>query len=394
MRSWAMNERPFLIAGGGIAGLAAGLALARTGRSVQVFERAEAFEETGAGIQISPNAVRALRFLGAWDAIEPNCAMPSEIHVCDGRSGALLQRIRLGKSFESRFGAPYRVAHRADLLQGLLQTAQVTPLIDLHTGKKVQGAENTDRGALLHFTGGAPEHGAAIIAADGIRSTIRNAIMVRREPVYRGHAIYRALVPFDKVPLSIAADCVTLWLYPGGHVVHYAVSNWRQFNIVAALDSPWREDGWRQPAAKAEVTNGFADAAAPLAELLATVLAWTKFAAADLDPFPAWTHGNIALIGDAAHANLPYLAQGAAMALEDTCVLANCLASKPSIAAGLADYARLRQPRTARIQRESRRLASLYHARGLVALARNTVMWLAGPQYALERNQWIYNWEP
>lgn len=389
-----MNDQPFLIAGGGIAGLAASLALARIGRQVQVFERAASFDEEGAGLQISPNAVLCLRLLGAWDALEPDCISPSEIHIRDGQSGALLQRIRLGKLFESRFGSPYRVAHRADLLRGLLQTAQSSPRIGLHTGRNVERAESTSQGARLHLPEGQPVDGTAAIAADGIHSKVRNMIVGDGKPVYGGHAIYRALIPFEKVPLAIIADCVTLWLYPGGHVVHYAVSHWRQFNIVAALDSPWREEGWSQPATAGEVANGFAKAANPLAELLNAISIWKKFAAADRQPANSWSTGHLALIGDAAHASLPYLAQGAAMALEDAVSLANSISTNSSIPTALMDYTRLRQPRTARIQSESRRLAGIYHARGLTILARNAALRLLGPHYSLERNQWIYEWQP
>ncbi len=389
-----MNDRPFLIAGGGIAGLAASLALAGTGRSAEVFEKAAAFQEEGAGLQMSPNAVRCLRLLGAWEAIEPHCTSPSEIHIRDGRSGALLQRIKLGESFAARFGAPYRVTHRADLLGALLQTVNACPLVTLHTGCSAARAENTDHGARLHFTDGRVVDGAAVIAADGIHSVLRRIIVGDGEPAYGGQAIYRALVPFDKVPLAIAADCVTLWLYPGGHVVHYAVSGWQQFNIVAILDSRWREDGWEQPARPEEVTGGFAHTAGPLADLLASVKSWKRFAAADRHPVTAWSQGNIALVGDAAHASLPYLAQGAAMALEDAVMVAKCVSAEPGIPVALANYARLRQPRTARIQREARRLAGIYHARGTMASMRNALLRLLGPEQAMRRNRWIYGWVP
>ncbi|HUR43369.1 MAG TPA: FAD-dependent monooxygenase [Aestuariivirga sp.] len=394
MPSWVMNDRPFLIAGGGIAGLATSLALARVGLSSAVFEQAPAFGEAGAGLQISPNAVHCLRYIGAWDAVEANCVAPNEIHVRDGRSGKILQRIPVGKSFEAQFGAPYRVAHRSDLLQALLRTAEASPHIALHTARTVEKAENTGCGTRLHFTDGAIAEGAAVIAADGISSSIRKTIVGDGKPIYGGHAIYRALLPFDKVPLSIAADCVTLWLYPGGHAVHYAVSNWRQFNIIVALESPRAEDGWGEPAGKAEVLNGLADAADPLAELLAGVPTWLKWAASDRLPVDQWSSGNIALIGDAAHASLPYIAQGAAMALEDACVLAKCLREEPGVKTTLAKYASQRQPRTARIQAEARRLGNLYHARGLNALARNTALHWLGAEHALERNRWIYEWKP
>jgi len=305
-----------------------------------------------------------------------------------------LQRIRLGKSFAARFGAPYRVTFRADLLRGLLQRTHSSAHITLHAGRMVGRGENTDQGARLYFTDGRSVEGAAAVAADGIHSAIRKTIVDDAGPVYGGHAIYRALLPFEKVPLSIAADCVTLWLYPGGHVVHYAVSNWRRFNIVAVLDSRWREEGWSQPATAGEVANGFAKAANPLAELLNAIPIWKKFAAADRQPANSWSTGHLALIGDAAHASLPYLAQGAAMALEDAVILANCVSTNSSIPTALMDYTRLRQPRTARIQSESRRLGTIYHARGLQAPARNLALRLLGPHYSLQRNQWIYEWQP
>lgn len=389
-----MDDQPFLIAGGGIAGLAASLALARIGRPAQVFERSPAFEEVGAGLQMSPNAVHALRLLGAWEAVEPNCISPSEIHVRDGRSGAMLQRIFLGKSFEAQFGAPYRVAHRSDLLSGLLQTAQSSASIDLHTGRNVERAENTDRGALLHFDTGTIVEGAAVIAADGIHSKIREMIVDDGGAVYAGQTIYRALLPFEKVPLPIVADCVTLWLYPGGHAVHYAVSNWRQFNVVAVLESQWVAEGWSEPAGTAEVVNGFARAADPLLDLLSAVPGWKKFAAADRQFAAIWHTGNIALAGDAAHAILPYLAQGAAMALEDAATLAKCIVTESSLPVAVGNYASMRQPRTARIQHESRRLADIYHAHGLRGVARNAALRLMGPQQALARNRWIYEWKP
>jgi salicylate hydroxylase len=285
------------------------------------------------------------------------------------------------------------VAHRSDLLRALLLTAD-SARIPLHAGRTVEKAENALHGARLHLAEGAAIDGAAAVGADGIHSTIRQTILGDGNPIYGGHALYRALIPFDKVPLSIAADCVTLWLYPGGHAVHYAVSNWRHCNIVVALESPWSQGGWGEPASKSEVMVGFIDASDPLAELLACVPAWLKWAACDRPPTDSWSSRNIALLGDAVHPSLPYLAQGAAMAIEDACVLAKCVAVNSSIAAAFADFASQRQPRTAHIQREARRLGKLYHASGLLALARNTVLRCAGPEHALERNRWIYEWKP
>ncbi|MBI2718780.1 MAG: FAD-dependent monooxygenase [Rhizobiales bacterium] len=385
-----MAQLPVLIAGGGIAGLAASLGLARKGLAAQVFEQSKEFSEVGAGLQMSPNAVRALQWLGAWEAIEPNCVTPSEIHVRDGRTAALLQRLRLGKPFEQSFGAPYRVAHRADLLAGLVAAARSSPLPQLNTGASVVATH----GAAIELSDGRRELGMAVIAADGIGSTLRQQAWPSTAPEFRGHAIYRALIPLAAVPPAIANDCVTLWLYPGGHVVHYAVSAWRQFNIVAAIDSPWTADAWSEPGDPAELKAAFADAALSLAELIAAPPNWLRWAGADLAPRANWTRGPLALAGDAAHATLPYLAQGAAMALEDACILAASLGRDTDVAGALAHYEHERRPRTARIQLASRRLAGLYHARGVTALARNAALKLAPADHLLRRYGWIYDWRP
>lgn len=385
-----MERDEFLIAGGGIAGLAAALGFARIGRPSRLFEQHPQFEEVGAGLQISPNAVRALQWLGAWEQLEQACVVPSEIHVRDGRTGNLLQRIRLGKPFEDRFGAPYRVAHRADLLAALLAAAGLRSEIELNAGCAVQSA--SPEVPSVRIANGGVEKGLAIIAADGVRSPLRQQFWPGSQAIYRGHAIHRALITFPDVPPEIEADCVSLWLYRGGHVVHYAVSQWQHFNIVATIDSPWTAPGWSDSAQTSEVISFFADAADPLAAILARPKAWLKWAGSDIEPLETWTTGNLALIGDAAHATLPFLAQGAAMSLEDACVLARALDKHRGIDTSFAAYAGARLPRTRRIQIESRRLAPIYHLSGAKAVARNAMLKLLGPQHALARNEWIYDW--
>ncbi len=387
MPSWGMDQQPFLIAGGGIAGLAAGLALAKNRRSSRIFEQAPAFEEVGAGLQMSPNGVSALRWLGAWEAIENSCVIPTELHVRNGLSGAILQRVRFGKSFEQRFGAPYRVAHRADLLNALLATARTSGCIELNTGAAVTAAASTAGGASLTLNNVRTANGPAVIAADGIESRLRQQIWPASRPVFRGQAIYRALIPFEHVPPAIAADCVTLWLYPGGHVVHYAVSNWRRFNIVAVLSSRRRD-----ASAAADVKYAFADATDDLAALLAAPSGWSQWIAADIEPLATWVSGNIVLTGDAAHATLPYLAQGAVMSLEDACVLGSCISIAP-VNEAFESYQAARLLRTQRIQSESRRLAKTYGARGTLAFIRNRVMSLMGKNFTLNRYAWIYDWQ-
>ena len=389
-----MSENPFLVAGGGIAGLAASLGLAASGRRVRLFEQASAFEEVGAGLQMSPNAVSALRALGAWDAIEPHCVVPTEIHVRDGVTGSLLQRIRLGKNFENKFGAPYRVAHRADLLAALLSVAKTTRGISLHTTSRVSGARSTEVGAVLQLANGEEPAGAAVIGADGIHSAVRMSALGGAAPQPRGHTLYRALLPFDAVPPAIAADAVTLWLLPGAHAVHYPVSAWRQFNVVLAVEQQWPDAGWSAPATPAEVGPHFDAACDALTELIAKPLTWLKWCGASLDPLPTWQSGNVLVVGDAAHAALPYLAQGAAMALEDAVVLGDCLSRSNLVAEALTDFESRRRPRCSRIQAQSLALGQTYHAGGVRRLARNLALRAMTPAGFLNRLHWIYDWRP
>ena len=389
-----MDDHPILIAGGGIGGLAAALGLARQGRPVRLFEQAAAFEEIGAGLQMSPNGVRALKALGAWDAIEPSCVIPSEIHMRDGRSGALLQRIRLGKTFEDRFGAPYRVCHRGDLLAGLVTAARRNFAIELNTGKRATGVDDGKAAMRLDFADGSSATGAAVIAADGIRSSLRAAVAGSVQPMQRGIILYRGLLPLQRVPPEIEADCVTLWVCPGAHVVHYPVSNWRNFNIVVAIDGTLPDDGWKTPAHAGEVPKRLPGVCEELAQLLAAPASWMRWPGADLPPLPAWSKGRLALLGDAAHATLPFLAQGAVMALEDAVVLSREVARTPDVAAAFGSYERQRRDRTAKIQDQSRAMSRIYHASGLTAAARNLTLQLAGPAFALGRLEWIYRWTP
>lgn len=389
-----MSNQTILVAGGGIGGLAAALGLARQGRPVRLFEQAQAFEEVGAGLQMSPNGVRALKALGAWEAVEPACVIPSEIHMRDGLSGALLQRIRLGKPFEERFGAPYRVCHRADLLAGLVASARRNFAIELNTGRRVTGVEDSGEAAALAFADGTTARGEAVIAADGVRSALRAAVAGEVSLTPRGVILYRGLMPLPRVPPEIEADCVTLWLCPGAHVVHYPVSNWRNFNVVVALDGSLPDEGWKTPAHSGEISKRLAGVCEELSLLLAAPATWMRWPGTDLPALPQWSKGRIALLGDAAHATLPFLAQGAVMALEDAVVLSRQLTQTPQPAEAFRAYEQQRRARTAKIQEQSRAMSRIYHASGVIAAGRNLALRLSGPSFALGRLEWIYRWAP
>lgn len=380
-----MASHLILIAGGGIAGLAAALGLARQGRESIVFEQAPAFEEIGAGLQLGPNAVRALQWLGAWDAVAPSCVTPAEILIRDGHSGTTLQRIALGAAFEARFGAPYRVVHRGDLLRGLLTVAQQSTAITLHLKSPVRRFVDGPSGIAVTLASGEQVTGSHLIAADGIHSHIRDHMLDDGPPLYRGHTIYRALPDIAALPGAVQRNAVCLWLCRGGHLVHYPVSGGGKLNMVAAIDRHWVSDRWNEVADTEGLHAVFSNTVPPLAMLLANALAWRKWAAAERVIPPSWTKGRVSLIGDAAHASLPYLAQGAAMALEDAVAIARNLDSPET-------YTQLRRSRTVRVQTISRQLGRIYHLRGGARLARNLAMTMTPP--ILDRLAWLYDYDP
>ena len=375
-----MADSPFLIVGGGIAGLAAGLGLARIGKPSHIFEKAPSLDEIGAGLQLGPNAARALQYLGAWDAVTPHCVSPAEIQVRDGKSGNILQRLPLGAEFEKQFGAPYRVAHRADLQNALLESVRSKPNIELQTNAEVTDVSIAE--TRLALKSGKSHAGQAIIAADGVHSMIRSHLtgQLRKNPI--GHMLHRGLAPIASVPASVNVDVVTLWLFPGGHVVNYAVSNWRHFNTVAAVED-----------SKISLGTAFAGACQPLADILEQKINWTKWPALDLAPVRNWVTNRTVLIGDAAHASLPYLAQGAAMALEDACTLSNAIQSTNELESAFRDFAQSRFTRTSAIQKKSRQLGRIYHARGVLRQARNAVLKSTPSPQFINRLSWIYDWQ-
>jgi salicylate hydroxylase len=375
-----MLDSPYLIVGGGIAGLATALGVAKSGRSSHILEKAPVFETAGAGLQLGPNAARALQYLGAWDAVAPTCVSPEEIHIRDGLSGKILQRVILGKIFEKRYGVPYRVAHRADLQNGLLACVRTQPNIMLQTHAEVTDAviEKTT----LTLKSGETLNARAIIGADGVHSTIRKKIQTEVTPRNIGHTIFRCLVPIGRISSNIEANMVTLWLYPGGHIVHYAVSAGKLFNIVVSAESR-----------NASPATAFQNACPPLAELLNAQRHWQAWQAYDFAPNPGWSQNNTVLVGDAAHASLPYLAQGAAMALEDACVLSTNLYQTTNIPLAIKTFAETRFKRTAAVQSLSRRFGKVYHARTGIRLARNAIFQIMPASLFTKNLSWIYAWK-
>jgi salicylate hydroxylase len=389
---------PVLIAGAGIGGLTAALALARIGIASALFDQAELIEETGAGIQLSPNATRVLVALGLADRLKGAIVAPTAIRL-RASSGRDIATMPIAK-MEARHGAPYWVVHRADLQGALLGAVEAEPRISLTLGAKVDDFD-IDAAGVRTFVrgpgvpGGAERRGSALIGADGLWSVIRDRLGDRALPRYAGRTAWRALVPAVNLPKRFAEPVVHLWIGPFGHLVHYPVRAGMAVNIVAVARDPWQSAAWNTPASREEVLARFPAPqwAGTTRDLLAAPERWQKWPLGDRAPSRSWGRGPVTLAGDAAHPMLPFIAQGAAMAIEDAAVLARELALTPNDSAtALRRYEMARQPRTARVQRTSRRNDWAYHLGFPANHIRDALLRALGGERLLTRYDWLYGW--
>ena len=314
-----------LIAGGGIGGLACAIALSQTGWKAVVLERAEAFEEAGAGIQLGPNATRLLSRWGVWQGLEAARVLPQRLLIHDGLSGNLLAQVPLGQAM-GRYGAPYAALHRADLQAALLDKAKRSKAIRIQTGFEVTGFEETKNGITVKSGNGKQASGAGLIGADGLRSTIRAQLDIGVEPQPSGHTAWRALLPANAAPMGFGPADIGLWLGPGAHMVHYAVKGGAKVNLVAVVEGDLADQGWNAPGEPQDLLPRFMVWSAAPRSLLEAATAWRRWALASAKPLGRWGDGRVTLLGDAAHPILPFLAQGGAMAIEDAAMLAQAIA--------------------------------------------------------------------
>jgi salicylate hydroxylase len=388
-----------LVVGAGIGGLTAALALARKGIAVALFDQAERLEEAGAGIQLSPNATRILVALGLAGRLAPAIVVPAAIRLRAGRTGRDIATIPLGAVAQERYGAPYWVVHRADLQQALLAAVATEPRITLTLGTKVERFTVDGGGVHAKVVGFPAPSGAALIGADGLWSGLWAQLGNSAPPLFPGRTAWRALMPAAELPPADADAIVNLWLGAGGHIVHYPVRGGAAVNIVAVAADPssntTSSTGWTTAATRDDVLARFpaAEWAAAARELLSTPPQWQKWPLCERAPSPLWGRGPVTLLGDAAHPMLPFLAQGAAMAIEDAAVLADAW-DPVDPAAALRRYERARQPRTAQVQRAARRNDLRYHLGAPASLVRDAVLRVLGGERLLAQYDWIYRWRP
>jgi 2-polyprenyl-6-methoxyphenol hydroxylase-like FAD-dependent oxidoreductase len=384
-------ESQFLIAGGGIGGLTAAIALARQDLSATVLERSEFQEESGAGIQLGPNATRLLERLGLLEAIVQVAFRPASIFIFDGLSGKRLAEIPLGTYAEARYGAPYLTLHRADLHAALHGACKAAKGVTLSPGFDLTGLEEIDARVSAIAADGRIAEAPALIGADGIWSEVRKLIAPKARLLFTGATAWRALLPRGELKHPFDAPVVSIWLGPDTHLVHYPVRGGKELNVVAVTEGGSDMRGWNQAGDAEALQSAFAGWCKESKSLLERAPGWRCWSLYRLTGLPTWTSERIALLGDAAHPVLPYLAQGAALAIEDAVALAKCAAESGGDAlAAFPRYEAMRKRRASRVTKRSKRNGTHYHVAGVLRVARNLMLRNRPGERLLGRFDWLY----
>jgi salicylate hydroxylase len=386
------TELPILVAGGGIGGLAAALALSRLGWRVKVLEQAARLGEIGAGIQLGPNGFAAFDALGIGDKARSLAVYTGEMVMHDALDETLVGRIPVGEAFRARFKNPYAVIHRADMHGSLLQGAMDTGLIECATSTKVARVEQDAHSVTVIDAQGGRHRGAALIGADGVKSAVRQQF-VGDEARVSGHVVYRAVGDKADFPENLQWNAAAIWVGPNCHLVHYPLRGGEQYNVVVTFHSRDKEEWSVSEGSREEVLSYFEGICPKARQLIELPKDWTRWATADRDPIAQWTFGRVALLGDAAHATLQYLAQGACTAMEDGVTLGEAMRRHDNhIAKAFAHYERSRVARTARVVLSSREMGRIYHAKDVERLVRNDLWKGRTPERFYDAVEWLYGW--
>ncbi len=385
-------QQPILIAGGGIGGFAAALALVKRGFHVKVLEQAPAIGEIGAGIQLGPNAFHAFDALGIGDTARAMAVYTDYMVMHDAVDAYQVGKIPTGEAFRQRFGNPYAVIHRADMHMSLVNGAKASGEVDIITNCHIERVEQDADGVSVFDQNGVEYRGQALIAADGVKSVVRQKY-VGDPALVTGHVVYRAVVSKDEFPADLQWNAASIWVGPHCHLVHYPLRGGEEYNIVVTFHSREQEEWGVKDGSKEEVFSYFTEVCPQAHQLIELPKSWKRWATADREPIDTWTFGRVTLLGDAAHPTTQYMAQGACMAMEDAVTLGEALRVHDNdIAKAFDMYQRARVARTARIVLSSRQMGKIYHAKGVERMIRNDLWRGRSAERFYDAMEWLYGW--
>ena len=368
-----------IIVGAGIGGLVSALCLDAKGHKVKIYEQAEILSELGAGIQLSPNATKVLNYLGLFKDLEPYIFEPNSFQFLNFSTGKVISERKLGEAIKKDFNSPNYDIHRADLQRVLLNKIKVKN-IDFHSNMKVTNVGNNKNSAFIEVDGKEIQ-ADLVIGADGIHSKVSDSLFGKKEIIYTGNVAWRMLIPVEILPENLILPDTTVWLGPNKHFVTYHVNGGKNLNCVCLVEQDgWFNESWSEKGEIEELKKAYKGWNRTIETLLqhADPNTLYKWALHDRLPMKQWSKGRIIVLGDAAHPMLPFLAQGAAMAIEDGAVLANCIDNFDEVEEALKYFEKIRKPRTSYVQSAARRNAKVLHLSGLAAIFRNLVMGYIG----------------
>ena len=385
------------IAGAGIAGLGTALALIEQGFEVRIFEQSTKLGEIGAGLQISPNGSRVLQHWGLEPELKPLVCEAAGKEIRLWSTGQSWKLFDLGEDCRQRFGAPYWMVHRGDLHQVLARAVQVRSPGSITLGARIVGAQPHGPGVRCQVEGGTFFEADALIAADGVHSLLRQQCLGQDKPHFMDLLAWRGLVPMQRLPQHLRRPVGTNWVGPGAHVITYPLQGGALMNVVGIVErSDWRGESWTEPGSHEELLRDFGRWHEDVQTLMSQIDQPYKWALLGREPRRGWARGPVCLVGDAAHPTLPFLAQGANMALEDAAVMARCLAAAATPEQAFARFEALRWQRTADIVNRSRDNAQRFHnpqlADDAVAVAYVDREWQ--PESVRRRYDWLFEYDP
>jgi salicylate hydroxylase len=384
--------KKIIVVGGGIGGLAAAVALSQQGVHVTVLEQAAELGEIGAGVQLGPNAFAALDALGVGENARKRAVFTERLIMMDAVDGSEVGSFPVGQAFRDRFQNPYAVIHRADIHATILEGAQGSDLIQVETSTKVVSVSQDDAGVTAVDQHGRVFKADALIAADGVRSVIRE-MMFNDPPRISGHVVYRAVVPVEEMPADLQINAPVVWAGPDCHLVHYPLRGGQQYNLVVTFHSRQEEEWSVTDGSKEEVLSYFEGICPRARQMLNLPKSWRRWATADRNPLEKWGEGRVTMLGDAAHGMLQYMAQGACMAIEDAVTLGEAMKHcQGDVLQAFQLYEKSRIPRTARVVLSAREMGRLYHAKGVERLVRNQLWEGRTPDRFYDALEWLYGW--